>query len=158
VTLSESARANSAAETRFRVQAVNSLPRAIVVVALDADAAAVVSRLADDGGVHAAFFTAAEDATLTAPDGTVRSIADAIGAADLVVLVAGPGGRAGAAPLLGEACSRRRIMTTGFIVGAASAPERELAKTLGQIRPWSLMVVVSKTDDYIDDMMSALGA
>ena len=158
MTLSESAQANSAAEARFRVQAANSRPRTAVVVALDADGAAVVSRLAEQGRLHAAFFFATADGTLTTPDGAVETIADAIASADLVVLVAGPGGRAGTAALLGEACSRRRIMTTGFIVGAASAPERELSKTLAQIRPWSLMVVVSKNDDYIDDMMSALRA
>jgi hypothetical protein len=158
VTRSESARANSAAETRFRVQAPNSAPRAVVVIALDAAGEAVVARLAHEGWPHATFFFATSHDTLKTLAGHSTAISDAIGTADLVVFVAGPGGRADAATLVGEACSRRRIMTTGFIVGAAEASERDLSRTLGQLRPWSLMVVLSKSDDYIEDMMSALRA
>src|SRR6266487_3643306 len=108
--LSQSARMNSAAEARFRVQAPNSLPRTITVVALDAAGEALAERLAD------------------------------------------------AAPVIGNACSLRRVMTTGFVIGAASASEPELSKTLAQLRPWSLMVVLARSDDYIDDMMAALRA
>jgi hypothetical protein len=157
--LSESARMSSAAEARFRVQAPNSLPRAITMIALDAAGEAVVARLADAGWKHATFLTAlsAGDA-LSDIAGGRRSVDAAIEGADLVVLVAGPGGRAHSAARIGEACSVRRVMTTGFVVGAGAALERELAKTLAQLRPWSLMIVLSRSDDYIDDMMTALQA
>jgi hypothetical protein len=49
-------------------------------------------------------------------------------------------------------------MTTGLVVGAASSPKSELSKTLAQLRPWSLMVVIATHDEYIDDMMAALRA
>jgi hypothetical protein len=49
-------------------------------------------------------------------------------------------------------------MTTGFIVGATAASEGALSKTLAQVRPWSLMVVIANTDEYIDDMLAALRA
>lgn len=49
-------------------------------------------------------------------------------------------------------------MTTGFVIGITSASESELSKTLAQLRPWSLMVVIAGSDDYIDDMMAALRA
>ena len=78
--------------------------------------------------------------------------------ADLVVLVAGPGGHAHAAAGIGQACGHFRVMTTGFIVGAASASEDALSKTLAQVRPWSLMVVIADGDEYIDDMLTALRA
>jgi hypothetical protein len=171
--LSESARTSSAAEARFRVQAPNSAPRATKVVALDAAGEALVRRLAGGGWEHATFFTAAsrvgcEDRRDPSPDSTdgalrdlaghVRSVTDEVDAADLVILIAGPGGHAQAASLIGQPCSLRRVMTTGLIVGVTSASESALSKTLAQLRPWSLMVVIASSDDYIDDMMTALRA
>jgi hypothetical protein len=171
--LSESARMSSAAEARFRVQAPNSTPRAIKVIALDAAGEAVVRRLAGTGWKHATFFTAASrgdpggrgdlppasaDDALSDLAGHIRSVTNEVDTADLVVLVAGPGGDAPAASLIGQACSLRRVMTTAFIVGVTSASEHALSKTLAQVRPWSLMVVIADSDDYIDDMMTALRA
>jgi hypothetical protein len=171
--LSESARMSSAAEARFRVQAPNSAPRAIKVVALDAAGEAVVRRLAATGWKHATFFTAssrgepggssnlpaasADDALIDLA-GQIKNVTDEVGNADLVVLVAGPGGHAQAASLIGQACSVRRVMTTAFLVGVASASEQALSLTLAQVRPWSLMVVIADSDDYLDDMMTALRA
>lgn len=85
-------------------------------------------------------------------------LGDEIDAADLVVLLAGPGGQAHAAPAVGHACRDRRVMTTGFIVGSGSATESAVSKTLAQVRPWSLMVVVANDEGYIDDMLRALRA
>jgi hypothetical protein len=171
--LSESARMRSAAEARFRVQAPNSTPRAIKVIALDAAGDATVRRLAGTGWNHATFLTAASvgrpggpgdlpgasagDA-LTDLTGGNRSVMDEVATADLVVLIAGPGGHAQAASPIGEACSLRRVMTTGLVVGVASASKNALSKTLAQLRPWSLMVVIANSDDYIVDMLTALRA
>jgi hypothetical protein len=47
-------------------------------------------------------------------------------------------------------------MTTGLIVGADRATERQLSRTLAELRPWSLMVVIAGHDDYIADMFTAL--
>jgi hypothetical protein len=33
-----------------------------------------------------------------------------------------------------------------------------LAKSLAQLRPWSLMVVIASAEDYIADMLTALRA
>ena len=163
----------SAAEARFRVQASNSTPRAIKVIALDATGEAVVRRLAGGGWNHATFFTAASRGEPggrgdPSPDsgydafsdlaGHSRSVTHEVDTADLVVFVAGPGGHAQAVSLIGQACSLRRVMTTGFIVGVTSGSENALSKTLVQVRPWSLMVVIARSDDYIDDMMTALRA
>jgi hypothetical protein len=156
--LSESARMRSAAEARFRVQAPNSIPRAITVIALDAIGEAVVRRVAGIGWSHATFFIAGSGDELADLDGHVRNVTREVDTADLVVLVAGPGGDAHAASIIGQACSLRRVMTTGFIVGVTAASEKSLSKTLAQLRPWSLMVVIAESDDYIDDMMTALRA
>jgi hypothetical protein len=155
---SESARVTTAAEARFRVQAPNSLPRAIKAIALDAAGQAVVERLAAAGWQHATFLTALSPDGLRDLAGRTRNLADEVAAADLVVFLAGAGGHAHAAPIVGEACSQRRVTTTGFLVGTAATAEREISKTLAQLRPWSLMVVIAGNDDYIDDMMTALRA
>jgi hypothetical protein len=147
--LSESARMSSAVEAAFRVQAPNSRPRAIKVVALDGAGEDVVRRLAAGSWTQATFFTAAM---------FTRNLADEVGAADLVVMVAGPGGNAEAAAVIGRACSDRRIMTTGLVVGARNASDEALSKTLSQLRPWSLMVVIADADTYIEDMLAALRA
>src|SRR5262249_19618130 len=131
--VTESARMNSAAEARFRVQAPNSRPRSVKVFALDTAAESVVRRLAGDGWHHAAFFLAVSaDDAMTDLSGARRAVAHEVETADLVVLVAGPGGHAPAAPIVGRACSLRRVMTTGCVVGTAAASEQELSKTLAQ--------------------------
>ena len=156
--LSESARMASAAEARFRVQAPNSLPRAIKVIALDRAAEAVVRRLAAGGWQHASFFSAADsgDAAISDLTGHPRTLEQEIGDADLVVMIAAPGGNAAAAALIGRACSDRRVMTTGCLVCASAARATDAARTLAQLRPWSLMVVTANSDDYLDDMLAAL--
>jgi|SRR4030095_14106829 hypothetical protein len=166
--VSESAHMSSMAEARFRVQAPNSTPRATTVIALDAAGEAVVRRLAGAGWEHATFFTAIDrvsdrpgpstESVLTDLSGRSRDLAEEIHTADLVVMVAGPGGSAHQSALIGRMCGRERVMTTGFIVTEASVSESDLSKTLTQVRPWSLMVVIANNDDYISDMLSALRA
>ena len=155
---SESARMSSAAEARFRVQAPNSEPRAIKVIALDAASEGVLKRLMNGAWSHATFFTAAVNGLLTDLSGRSRNLSDEVETADLVVMVATPGGNADVASVIGEACSRRRVNTTALIAHARSASDEALSSTLKQVRPWSLMVVIADSDDYIDDMLAALRA
>jgi hypothetical protein len=147
--LSESARMSSAAEAAFRIQAPNSLPRRVKVIALDAQSEDVVRRLAAASWNQATFYTAA---TFT------RNLTEEVATSDLVVMVAAPGGNANVGSAIGQACSDRRVMTTALVVGAASASDEALSKTLAQLRPWALMVVIANADDYIEDMLAALRA
>jgi hypothetical protein len=145
--LSESARASSASEQRFRIQAPNSLPRATTVIALDAASEPVLERLAAGAWTAATF--------LKAPL-SEEAIRRHVDRSDQVIMLAAAGGGAEAAAAVGRACSRTRVMTTGLIVGAERAADRDVSKTLAQLRPWSLMVVIAGSDDYIADMMAAL--
>jgi hypothetical protein len=159
---------SSAAEARFRVQAPNSQPRAIKVVALDDPSERVVRRLSEEPWNRATFFRMTPDAddqsrgasgaAMTDLSGQAANIEAEVNAADLVIMVAAPGGRARAASLIGRACSLRRVMTTTLIVGNGAAPDEDLSRTLAQVRPWSLMLVIAGADDYIEDMMTALRA
>ena len=121
---SESARMSSAAEARFRIQSPPPTNRAVKVIDLDSATARDVERL----------------------------IAD-VDDADLVLMLVTAGGDAEAAAPIGRACSAKRVMTHTVIVRASAAIDAALAKTLAQVRPWSLMVVVVNDDDYVDDIL-----
>src|SRR5436309_9802977 len=156
---SESARMSSRAEARFRLQEPNSLPRAIKVIALDAASEVVVRRLAARRWQSATFLSAAAFPGAARDfSGQARDLTKEAGTADLVVMVASPGGEAHAASTIGEACSTKRVMTTGLVVGANPASEDAVSRTLSQLRPWCLMLVIADPDDYIDDMLTALRA
>jgi hypothetical protein len=168
---SESARMASAAEARFRIDAPNSKPRAIKIIALDRQSDRVVKRLAEGKWNQASFFTASAFAGapkkgesfsmtgwLSDVAGRTTDLVNEVNSADLVVMVATAGENASAAAIIGEACSLKRVNTTGLIIGGANASDEALSKTLAQLRPWSLMLVIASADDYIEDMLAALRA
>jgi hypothetical protein len=168
--LSESARMSTAAEARFRIDAPNSRPRHVKVIALDSGSEALVKRLAERQWNTASFFTASAFAGappgrgfsmqgwLSDLAGRTKDLIDEVNGADLVVMVATAGENSQAAALIGEACSLKRVNTTGLILGGASATDEMLSKTLSQLRPWSLMLVIASGEDYIEDMLIALRA
>jgi hypothetical protein len=149
---SESARMSSAAEARFRLDAPNSKPRAVKVIALDAPSESLVDDLARRSWNGAAFFTSADLASDPA------RLREEIDAADLVVMIATAGGRQRDEALIGEACSRRRVTTTGLILCEAGTSDEALSDTLSRVRPWMLMLAIANSRDYIEDMLVALRA
>jgi hypothetical protein len=167
---SESARMATTAQARYRIDAPNSKPKRVKVIALDRPSEAIVKDLARKAWHGATFFTASSFAATPAAGnfsmqgwlsdlaGRTKSLVDEVNSADLVVMVATAGENAQAAALIGEACSLKRITTTGLILGAPSASDEMLSKTLAQLRPWSLMLVIASAVDYIEDMLIALRA
>lgn len=168
---SESARATTAAEARFRIAAPNSQPRAIKIIALDPPSEQVVKRLAGLRWNRASFLTASAFASaprsgkefsmqgwLSDLAGRACDLVDEVATADLVVMIAGAGHTAQAAALIGEACMLRRVMTTGLVLADASASDRAVSKTLADMRPHAMMLVVASGEDYIEDMLTALRA
>jgi hypothetical protein len=156
----------TAAELRFRVQAPNSQARVTTIIALDVPSETFIHRLSEDRWNHATFLKAsggdaingaeADDGRVATLDGRQTRLRDEVDAADQVIMVAAAGGHADAAAMIGRACSLRRVTTTALIIGAAEASDREVSKTLAQLRPWSLMVVIANSDDYVTDMLTAL--
>src|ERR1700740_504088 len=107
---SESARMSSTAEAKFRIEAPNSRPRAVKVIALDAASERVVKELARDSWQGATFLPAsafAGAASGNAPErfslggwlndlaGRTKNLVEEIASADLVVMVARAGGERG---------------------------------------------------------------
>src|SRR5215468_11084592 len=162
--LSESARMTTAEEARYRINYPNSKPRATKIIALDPPSEAVVKRLAQGKWQQASFFTSLDfdgaprsgenwsmKTWLSDLAGRTKDLIDEVSTADLVVMVASAGENAQAAALIGEACSLKRVNTTGLILDGASATDEMLSKTLSQLRPWSLMLVIANGEDYIED-------
>jgi hypothetical protein len=168
--LSENARMATAAEARYRIDAPNSKPKRVKVIALDRPSEAIVKDLAHKAWNGATFLTASSFAAIPTSGsfsmqgwlsdlaGRTKNLIDEVDTSDLVVMVATAGENAQAAALIGEACSLERITTTGLILGAPSASDEMLSKTLSQLRPWSLMLVIASAVDYIEDMLIALRA
>ena len=145
--ISESARMSSAAEARFRIPAAASVARVVNVIALDAQSDDVLARLAEGAWSGVSFFPSS---ALT--DHSARVIEE-ITTGDLVVMVASAGADASAAARIGKACSDSRVHTATCVVAAASASDEALSKTLAQVRPWSLMVVIVGDADYVADIL-----
>jgi len=166
---SESARMSSAAEARYRIDAPNSQPRAVKVIALDQPSERVVKKLAKAQWSRATFFTATAfggapktgesfAGWLSDLAGRTKNLVEEVDGADLVVMVAAAGEGAGAASIIGEACSLKRVTTTGLILGGADKSDEALSKTLSQLRPWALMLVIAGAEEYVEDMLRALRA
>ena len=169
--LSESARVTTAAEAKFRIDAPNSAPRSIKIIALDGVSEGVIKHLAARAWNRAAFFTTS--AFATAPHdarrfsmqgwlkdlaGRTKSLVEEIDTADLVVMVAASGENAEAAAIIGEACAVKHVMTTALILGHEGKSDAALAQSLAQLRPHAMMLVISSADEYIEDMLTALRA
>jgi hypothetical protein len=165
---SESSRAASAAEARFRINDPNSRPRTIKVIALDRASERVVKPLAGLQWKGAAFLTTLQPAPpresffmpgwLSDLAGHTKDLLAEIDGADQVVMVATAGENAEAASIIGEACSLKRVMTTGLVVCVRSTSDEALSQTLAQVRPWALMLVIASAEEYIADMLIALRA
>lgn len=166
---SESARMSSAAEARYRIDAPNSQPRTIKIIALDAASEVIVKRLSQRSWSRASFLTASSfSASRESRDsfsgwlsdlrGRAKSLVEEVDTADLVVMISAAKERAEAASLIGEACSLKRVMTTSLIIGGADVSDQDLSETLAHLRPWSLMLVIASGEEYIEDMLTALRA
>jgi hypothetical protein len=167
--VSESARVTTAAEARFRIDATNSAPRVVKVIALDAASEDIVKRLAERAWKHTDFLIASAFASSLEPAqslsmpgwlgdlaGRASRLVDEIEAADLVILVATPGGNAPSSQVIAEACRLKGVMTTALIVGHAAASAESLSATLAQLRPYAPMLVLASNEDYVVDMLTAL--
>jgi len=145
--LSESARMSSAAEARFRVPAPASVARVVNVVALEPSCDDVLVRLSERSWKGVSFFPASAVASRN------RELVETISSADLVVMVAAAGADASAAAFIGRACSDRRVHTAAFVLRDGSTADEALSRTLAQVRPWSLMVVIAGDEGYVEDIL-----
>ena len=162
--LSESARATTAEEARFRIAYPNSAPRRIKVIALDKPAERVVRGLASGDWNSATFMTAMTDGASAGADwlsdlaGEALSLLDQMSNADHVVTVSTAGESAEGAAIIAEVCNARHIMLTALVVDPANCPEPQLLRTMAPLRAHASMLVVAKGEEYVEAMLIALRA
>lgn len=161
--LNSCARAATAAEARFRINAPDPAPQATRIVALDPGAAAVVRRAAQQHWRSAHFLTyeagpsgegGSPDLTLRAADGSQVQLSAELADADIWMMVATADDGAQAASVIGEACTRRGIMTTGLVFGEGD----EVAAAVSALRPHARVLLVSSDEDDVPEVLAALRA
>jgi hypothetical protein len=170
---SSCAQATTAAESRFRIDVPIAPRRGARVIALDDGAATVVRRVARHEWNAARFFTlvvaapsmsrrgpsgadAAEtpDIALRRTDGIDALLSDELVEADVAVMVATTEGSPTAADAIGRACARRGIMTAGLVLGN----QHEVAHTLVALRPHAQVLLVTRDDQDVAEVLTALRA
>ena len=179
--LSSCARATTAAEARFRINAPAFTHRNSRVVALDLGAAAAVRDMARRqqpwGGGHFLVFESAlpDDALLRRTPGTPGEGAPAEGSAetgdaatallseelsgaDTVVMVAsaedgsGSRGSAAAASIIGDAAAARGIMSAGLVIPGDGSPD----EVVTALRPNAMVLVVLREATDLPEVLTAL--
>jgi hypothetical protein len=166
--LNSCARAATAAEVRFRIDAVEGIARSSRVIALDEGAASFVRGLAGQrwhGGHFLVFdhlVTAnlygsgpPADAMLRDVGGAGTLLSTELDGADVAVMIATSAASAGAASVIGDACALRSIMSAGLVLDAAAEPGT-FRSAVPALRPNAMVLVVLKESDDIAEILAAL--
>lgn len=154
---SESARAASASEARYRITVPLAPARNARVIALDPRAATVARRIATGPWAAAGFYTCDvtrddERLPLRGLDGATTTLADILADTDVVVVLAtDDSGRAQAAAI-GRACGARAIMTAGLVLGDGFEAEDAVAA----LRPYARVLLLSADESDVFELLTAL--
>jgi len=162
---SSCARATSAVEMRYRIDRPIRGRRGARIIALDAGADAIVTRISRNPWGHAHFLTLAgpvadvsglgsDSVALRDTAGAPSSLLAELDDADVVIMVATTGSDAAAATIVGAACTVRAIMTAGLVIGERAT----VNATVAAIRPHARVLMVSGDEQDVMDVLSALRA
>jgi hypothetical protein len=166
ILLNSCARAATAAEARFRIDAPIAPSRATRVVALDKGAEPVVRRVAEQHWSGARFFTCgsavllaesngdAADVVLRSTDGSESRLSGELIGADVAVMVATANDAARAASAIGDACALRGIMTAGLVL----ADGHDTAAVVSALRPHARVLMVTRDELDVSEVLTALRA
>ncbi len=165
---SESAIMTSAEQARFRINRPNARPRTTLVIALDARGAAALRALQGRSWNGARFLRYGEarragqhlphlrvDATVHDEAGNELSLMKALAGVDTVVMVTATDA-AEPAEIIGHACAANGIAATALVL--APADGEALGHIVTVLRPHTAMLVVSRSEDYVGELLSALRA
>ena len=165
--LSSCARAATATEARFRIDAPIAPARAPRVIALDEPSARVVRRVAEQPWATARFFTCedpphmgdrsgelGDGLRLRSTDDVVSLLGEQLTEADVVVMAASTDEGAAAASAVGMACSLRGILTAGLVLSDAT----EVSQALTALRPHARVLMVPADEDDLFQLLTALRA
>ena len=140
---SSCARAATAAEARFRIDAEIG-PRRALIVALDEAAADVVDRVAEQPWGGARFFRSPAEVRL----------AEELEDADVAIMVGTAAADGDAAARIAHACVERGIMTAGLVLGGRD----EVAAAVAALRPYARNLMATEDEDDLAAVLTALRA
>lgn len=157
---SESARAASASEARFRITAPIRPARNARVIALDPRAATVARRIAEGPWAAVSFYTCevtsgngGEDGVLLRGlDGATSTLADALTGTDVVVVIATDDSGRTQAAAIGRSCGARAVMTAGLVLGDGFEAEDAVAA----LRPYARVLLLSADESDVFELLTAL--
>lgn len=169
---SESARATTALESRYRVQYPNSRTRAVKVIALDPASAGIVNELSRQPWNGASFFTslsfsaggapgatnAGLDAWLKDLAGRALDLVAEVASSDFVVVVTAAGEDARAVSVIADACAAHHKTLVALVVPQEGATDADVTASMGHLRPFARMLVIAQDADYVAAMLTALRA
>jgi hypothetical protein len=140
---SSCAQAATAAEARFRIDKPIG-GRSALIVALDAEAAEIVDRVAEKPWGAARFFRRPDAVRLD------EELADA----DVAIMVGTAGADAGAAAAIAQACAERGIMAAGLILGV----REDVGEAVAALRPYARNLLITEDEDDVAAVLTALRA
>ena len=157
--LSSCAKAATAAEARFRIDAPVESRRARVI-ALDEPAADVLRSVAAREWASARFFVCdtvgsgvtADDVLLRGIDGSPAVLSTELDGVHVVVMVATEDSGADGAYAIGKACWERAVMTAGLVLGDGS---RTLA-AVAALRPHARVLLPTADESDLVELLTAL--
>lgn len=158
--LSQCARATSAHESRFRIQAPIAPARSARVIALDERAEGVARRLTGQGWAHARFFRSTVDRAappqeailLRELDAGPVPLAEVLNATDVVVVLATEDGGSDAAAAIGRICGRNGVTTAGVVLGDGFEADDAVAA----LRPYARVLLLSADESDVRELLTAL--
>lgn len=156
--LSESARAASASEARYRITVPLAPARDARVIALDPRAAAVARRVADGPWAAARFYTCDTtpggngDPPVRDLDGTASALSDLLTGTDVVVVLATDDSGHAQAAAIGRSCGERGIMTAGLVLGDGF----EAQDAVAALRPYARVLLLSADESDVRELLTAL--
>jgi hypothetical protein len=159
---SSCARAATAAESRFRIDRPIAPSRAGRVIALDAGAAEVVGRAAQQDWANARFYVCAAaegpagEMVLRGIDGGPATLADELASASVVVTIATSDAGADCAYALGKACWERGIQTAGMVLGDGTHDGTAASAAVAALRPHARVLLPSADETDVVDLLTAL--
>jgi len=156
ILLNSCARAATATEARFRIDAPIAPSRGARVFALDAGAEAVVADVAALAWATARFFARSGGGVRPLRGGELVpvDVTAELEGADVAVLVATSPEGAAAAALIGGICRERGIMTAGLVLDGGF----DALDAVAMLRPYARVLLLTADEDDIAAILTALRA
>ncbi|HEY0450263.1 hypothetical protein [Actinophytocola sp.] len=179
ILLNSCAKAATAKEARFRIDAPIAPARATRVVALDDAAEPVVRQVARQEWADARFFKAFHpngngsavngavngsvdgsvdgslaDIVLVGTDGAESLLSEVLSGADVAVMVATGNDGATVASAIGDACTLRGIMTAGLVLAGG----HDAGAAVAALRPHARVIMVTYDEHDVSEVLTALRA